>query len=96
VLLFAGSRAKVTDFGMAKLYDVNHSKALLTSDGGGQVHDQHNALAHPLDTATAIAAMPEEALQQHILNNNPSTDAIMTISPPLGISPPLSPTTGSQ
>ena len=30
VLLFAGSRAKVTDFGMAKLYDVNHSKALLT------------------------------------------------------------------
>lgn len=66
------------------------------SDGGGQVHDQHNALAHPLDTATATATMPEEALQQHILDNNPSTDAIMTISPPLGISPPLSPTTGSQ
>ena len=30
VLLIAGSRAKVTDFGMAKLYDVNHSSAHLT------------------------------------------------------------------
>ena len=30
VLLIAGSRAKVTDFGMVKLYDVNHSTAHLT------------------------------------------------------------------
>ena len=30
VLLIAGSRAKVADFGMAKLYDVNHSTAHLT------------------------------------------------------------------
>ena len=30
VLLIAGSRAKVTDFGMAKLYDVNRSTAHLT------------------------------------------------------------------
>ena len=30
VLLIAGSRAKVTDFGMVKLYDVNHSRAHLT------------------------------------------------------------------
>ena len=30
VLLIAGSRAKVTDFGMVKLYDVNHSTANLT------------------------------------------------------------------
>ena len=30
VLLIAGSRAKVTDFGMAKLYDVKHSTAHLT------------------------------------------------------------------
>ena len=30
VLLIAGSRAKVTDFGMVKLYDVNHSMAHLT------------------------------------------------------------------
>ena len=30
VLLIAGSRAKVTDFGMAKLYDVNRSTAYLT------------------------------------------------------------------
>ena len=31
VLLIAGSRAKVTDFGMVKLYDVNRSTAYLTS-----------------------------------------------------------------
>ena len=31
VLLIAGSRAKVTDFGMVKLYDVNRSTAHLTS-----------------------------------------------------------------
>ena len=31
VLLIAGSRAKVTDFGMVKLYNVNHSTAHLTS-----------------------------------------------------------------
>ena len=30
VLLIAGSRAKVADFGMAKLYDVNHNTAHLT------------------------------------------------------------------
>ena len=30
VLLIAGSRAKVTDFGMVKLYDVNRSTAHLT------------------------------------------------------------------
>ena len=30
VLLVAGSRAKVSDFGMVKLYNVNHSKAHLT------------------------------------------------------------------
>ena len=30
VLLIAGSRAKVTDFGMVKLYDMNHSTAHLT------------------------------------------------------------------
>ena len=30
VLLIAGSRAKVTDFGMVKLYDVNHTTAHLT------------------------------------------------------------------
>ena len=30
VLLIAGNRAKVTDFGMVKLYDVNYSKAQLT------------------------------------------------------------------
>ena len=30
VLLIAGSRAKVTDFGMVKLYDVNHSTTHLT------------------------------------------------------------------
>ena len=30
VLLIAGSRAKVTDFGMVKLYDVNHSTAHVT------------------------------------------------------------------
>ena len=30
VLLIAGSRAKVTDFGMVRLYDVNHSTAHLT------------------------------------------------------------------
>ena len=30
VLLMAGSKAKVTDFGMVKLYDVNHSTAHLT------------------------------------------------------------------
>ena len=30
VLLIAGSRAKVTDFGMVKIYDVNHSTAHLT------------------------------------------------------------------
>ena len=30
VLLIAGSRAKVTDFGMVKLYDVNHSMTHLT------------------------------------------------------------------
>ena len=60
--------------------------------------DQHNAQAHPLETAAAIATMSEEALQQHVLDNDPSnsTDATVTISPPLGISPPLSPTVGTQ
>ena len=42
--------------------------------------------------------MSEEALQQHVLDNDPSnsTDATVTISPPLGASPPLSPTIGTQ
>ena len=68
------------------------------SDGDGQVLDQHNAQAHPLETAAAIATMSEEALQQHVLDNDPSnsTDATVTISPPLGVSPPLSPTIGTQ
>ena len=63
------------------------------SDGDGQVLDQHNAQAHPLETAAAISTMSEEALQQHVLDIDPSnsTDATVTISPPLGVSPPLSP-----
>ena len=44
VLLIAGSRAKVTDFGMVKLYDVNHSTAYLTLCPGTTVYMSPEAL----------------------------------------------------
>ena len=49
VLLIAGSRAKVTDFGMVKLYDVNHSTALtpLTLCPGTTVYMSPEALGEP-------------------------------------------------
>ena len=49
VLLIAGSRAKVTDFGMVKLYDVNRSKALtpLTLCPGTTVYMSPEALGEP-------------------------------------------------
>ena len=49
VLLIAGSRAKVTDFGMVKLYDVNHSTALtpLTLCPGTMAYMSPEALGEP-------------------------------------------------
>ena len=49
VLLIAGSRAKVADFGMVKLYDVNHSTALtpLTLCPGTMVYMSPEALGEP-------------------------------------------------
>ena len=50
VLLIAGSRAKVTDFGMVKLYDVNRSTAHLTPltlCPGTMVYMSPEALAEP-------------------------------------------------
>ena len=49
VLLIAGSRAKVTDFGMVKLYDVNHRTALtpLTLCPGTTVYMSPEALGEP-------------------------------------------------
>ena len=49
VLLIAGSRAKVSDFGMVKLYDVNHSTAFtpLTLCPGTTVYMSPEALGEP-------------------------------------------------
>ena len=47
VLLIAGSRAKVTDFGMVKLYDVNHSTTHLTMCPGTMVYMSPEALGEP-------------------------------------------------
>ena len=50
VLLIAGSRAKVTDFGMVKLYDLNHSTAhhtALTQCPGTTVYMSPEALEDP-------------------------------------------------
>ena len=44
VLLIAGNRAKVTDFGMVKPYDVNHSTAHLTLCPGTMVYMSPEAL----------------------------------------------------